>query len=427
MSNLSENELIEEITEAVSHNRKCILKYRKVYEIGTTIEIPSGADIDFNKSVIRRKAGSGAFDLLRNANPVGGDANIRLANVTLDGNREADAISPETPGHRFSGLRLERVSRSRLANVTVIGTVNAEIDLEGASGVYFKYCSDVDAYGLNGYDNDRTAVLIDRSSRVRILGSETYGNKGSGVSSYWAEECEYHHIVTHHNGYSNLSINGKRSKASNVLTYASGYSGLNVGHENEENRTDDTVIMNVHSYDNTYEGLTVAGSARVQVTNLIVHGNKRNNINLFRNSTETRLTQVVSRQSAGGQGILVQSGHHFVVSSTITGNAAHGIYVKNGAAVTVGSGVTISNNAQSVADCSGIVLENSERSMIMGAAIFDDQSAKTQGCGITIDGGGHHTIALNRIEGNKYDGLRVVNEPAGMAETLALITEHASS
>ncbi|GAA3399672.1 right-handed parallel beta-helix repeat-containing protein [Paenibacillus hodogayensis] len=419
------NDLNAAIDAAQTAGEKLVLPSRKVYEIGGTVTIPTGAEIDFNFSTIRRKAGSGVFDMIRNADPVNGNNRIRLSNLIIDGNKGADQLVATQPTHRFSGLRLEKVDDSYLRGIVVTGTVNAEIGGNGAAGIYVKNSKRIDAYELTGYDNDRTAILLDRSQNIRIFGSLTCGNLGSGISSYDADEAEYHDIVTHHNGYSNLSVNGERSKVSNVLSYESAFSGLNIGHEIAEGRADDTVVTNVHSYNNNYEGLTITGSARVQVVNLVVYGNRRNNIQVYGGSTASKLTNIVSRNSAGGQGIVYKSGTgHSLVAAEVYGNAYSGIYVQKPSSVTdpvsltVGYGVKIYNNGQLNSTVSGIVLENSRDSQIIGAEIYDDQAVKTQGYGVSVSGGSGHAFALNNIHDNATSQIRLLGSPANLKFSL---------
>lgn len=429
-----QHDLNAAIAAAQAAGEKLVLPSRQVYEISATVLIPSDVEIDFNYSTIRRKAGSGVYDMIRNADPANGNRGIRLHHLIIDGNKDVDQLAAVQPSHRFSGLRLEQVVDSDLRGIVVTGTVNAEIGGNGAAGIYIKYSKRIDARELTGYDNDRTAIMLDRSQNIRIFGSLTCGNLGSGISSYNADEAEYHNIVTHHNGYSNLSVNGERSKVSNVLSYESAYSGLNIGHESPENRSDDTVVTNVHSYNNNFEGLTIAGSARVQVVNLVVYGNRRNNIQVFGGATASKLTQVISRDSAGGQGIVYKSGAgHVLNASEVFGNAYSGIYVQKTSAMTdpvslsVGPGVKIYNNGQLNSSVSGIVLDNSMDSQIIGAEIYDNQAVKTQGYGVTVSGGGGHTFALNRVYDNGTDQIRLLGAPANLKFSLNMPSTYDST
>jgi Alanine-zipper, major outer membrane lipoprotein len=398
------------INDFANRNVKLTLK-RKIYEVTASLLIPSNVEVDFNHSTIKRKTGAGVFDLIKNADTVNGNTDIKLYNLKIDGNKDADLLVATTESHRFGGLTLFKVTNSTLKNIEVTGTVNNE----NTAGIYFEDCSGVDAYNLDGYSNDRTAILLVRS-KVRINGSITYDNLGSGISSIDADESEYHNIVTYNNGYSNLSINGERSKASNILTYGSSYSGLNIGHSTAGNNSDDTIVTNVHSYNNGYEGITIAGSKGVKLIGFEVHGNTRNNVRVYDGASDTKLLSFTVRDSAGGQGMLYESGlNHLVNDADIYGNAASGIYVSAGVSIKVGDLVNVYNNGiVNTANSGGIVLNGALDSYIGDVNIFDNQTTKTQETGLWIAGGSGHKIKNPTIKDNKTYGYRETNAPTGV-------------
>lgn len=325
------------IQRAINASVGSKLKFQEgVYIIGKTIQLPSDIEIDFNNSTIIRKSGLPAFDMFINANPIKGNDNLVLKNLIIDGNKDADSFVATSVSDRFSGLKLVKVKNSKLDNVTVKRTVNGEDqgdnkELRPAAGIYFVTSFNIDCNNINGYNNDRTAIFINKS-KVKINGSTTYNNLGSGISSTDADESEYHNVVSYNNGYSNISVNGVRSKVSSVVTYNSKYSGLNIGHDGVP--SDDTVVWNIHSYNNAYEGLTIGGSARVQVNNIEVYGNHRNNIRVFNKSTASKINNVISRDSIGGAGIKYDSGEgHSLKKANIFNNALNEIEISKGVSV----------------------------------------------------------------------------------------------
>lgn len=387
---------------------KLIFPSGNTFLITSSLIIPSDVNIDFNGSTIKRKAGSGTFNMLINSDTTIGNTNIKLYNLLIDGNKDADGLVPGA--NNFGGLVFYKVTNSELKNITVTNTVNNE----DVAGIYFKDCSEINAYNINGYSNDKTAILIWTSSRIKIFGSYTHDNLGSGVSSYNSPECEYHFIKTHNNGYSNLSVNGLRCKVSNVLSYNAGNSGVNVGHINQP--TDDTEINNVISYNNTYEGLTISNSSNVQINNLTVYGNARNNIRISEGATNCKFTNMVSKNSAGGQGMLIESGiGHTIDNAEFFLNAVSGIYISTGVEVSIGCNVKCYNNGQiTSANSAGILLNSANNCKIIGAECYDNQSTKTQETGLWIAGGSGHIIALCNIHDNKTYQIRVNNSPTNI-------------
>jgi hypothetical protein len=377
-----------------------------VYHINAALTIPSGADVDFGGATIRRATGAGVFNMLTAT----GASNIALRNLIIDGNKDADTLVAETSGHRFGGLIFDTVTDSLLENVTVTGTVNNEL----TAGIYLDTCSDIVARNVNGYSNDRTAILVWESTRVTIDGSYTHDNEGSGVSSYLSPECSYLNIVTHDNGYSNLSVNGLRCRVSNVLTYGSTMSGLNIGHTTQA--SDDTTVSGVQSYGNTLDGITITGSARVVVLNFECHGNTRNNILATTGASACRFANGTSRDSAGGQGLYFQYGDgHQVSNVSIFGNAVSGVNIATTASRVTLQGVKVYNNGQvTSANSAGIIVNSTTLCKVVGCDAFDDQGTKTQESGIWLAGGSNHIVTATYVPTNKTYGLRQTSSPTGI-------------
>lgn len=375
------------------------------YVINATLTIPTGADVDFGGATIQRATGS-VFDMLANADGVAGNSGITLRNLTIDGNKAADGRVAENVGDRFGGLVLVKVTDSLLDNVTVKGTVNNEL----TAGVYFDQCTDIYARNLNGWNNDRTAILLSASSRITIDGSLTYDNLGSGISSTLSPECACLNITSHDNGYSNLSVNGVRSRISHVLSYGAGMSGVNIGHLND---AADTVGTNIVSYGNTYEGISVS-SSRINISNFEVHGNARNNIRTMTGAVACRFTNGVVRDSAGGQGVFFETGAgHSVAFCDVFGNAVSGINVPAAApSVEIGPGVRVFNNGKvTSANSAGVLLNTTTNARLIGVECYDDQGTKTQESGVWLAGGSGHVLVGNRVEGNKTNQVRVSSSP----------------
>ena len=96
---------------------------RQIYEITGTIVIPNGSEIDWNNCGIIRKAGYKGFDLIKSENT----SKLKLNNLLIDGNKNADNLSNANAGDRFAGLRLKNVTDSDLKNISVINTCSGEI------------------------------------------------------------------------------------------------------------------------------------------------------------------------------------------------------------------------------------------------------------------------------------------------------------
>lgn len=388
---------------------------RTTYELTTSINIPDNAEVDFNSCIIKRKTGSGVFDLVKNSNQTTGNININVYNLNLDGNKNADSLVNSNSAHRFSGLKFKNVTGFKLNNIDVINTCSAEIQAEGNNAGTLIELSEGEAVNINGSYNAGTAVLL-VNSKVKISGSKTHDNTGSGISSYASDDCKYFDIETYNNGYSNLSVNGRRSIVNNVTSYGSAYSGVNIGHNDQS--SDDTQLSNIISYNNGYEGLTIAGCSNIQGTNIIVYGNARNNIRIFDGATKTKLLNIDCHNSAGGQGILYESGEgHLIDNAKVYANHTSGINVGTGAKVKIGNNVECFNNGRVVStNSAGVIFNNASGCEIGTAKLYDNQTTKTQESGLWIAGGSGHKVFLLTAENNKTYQIRKTSAPTGIIE-----------
>lgn len=395
------------IASSITKNTKVKFK-KKVYEIDSPILIPDDVYIDFNRAVIKRKTGSGVFDLVKNIDAVNGNTGITLKDLRLDGNKDIDSLVATNDAHRFSGLKLTKVSDSELRNVTVTNTVNGEDQqVTPANGIFLVDCNDIDAFNLNGYNNDRTAIFFKDSDKIRVFGSKTYDNGGSGISSNNANECEYYGIRSYNNGYSNLSVNGLNCIVDGVRVSGSLYSGMNIGHNGFP--SDGTIVSNVISYGNTLDGVTIGGSSHVQLMNINTWGNARENIRVFDGSSDSQMLNILSHD--GVTGVRYYSGkNHTIDNAQFYKNTNAGIYADTGTSGVIGEKIKSYNNGY------GAVLSNAIN-WVVGGEYYDDQATKTQIYGLWIAGGSGHIIKSPNTHDNLTSDYFTSANPANITRT----------
>lgn len=381
-----------QILEYTQGGYNCIFPFKTI-EITETIFIPSNANVDFNFTTIKRKAGlTNIFDLISNTDATNGNMNIRISNLLIDGNRQVDSLVNTNDDYRFSGLKLTKVTGvSEISNVTVINTVNnEELQTTPASGIFYVNCSGLKFNNINGWDNLGTAIFNVGSSKCTIDGSLTYNNTGSGIGGY-GDECNFLNIDTHNNGYSNLSVNGKRCIVDNVRSYSSGCSGLNIGQDTATAYADDAVISNIHSYNNSYEGITVTHSDRVKIVNINVYGNAidttRENIRVSL-SNSTKWLNIISHDCTSIAIKFYNGIGHTIDSSEFYGCGV-GMYVDSMASVVIGNTVKIHNNTD------GVILATASKCNLVGCEIYTNSRY-----GIQISGGTGHKLLETNIYGN---------------------------
>lgn len=384
-----------------------------VYGISGGIIIPGGRTLELEGATIRRIAGTlngGPSTYMLKVDSVSG---VIVRNVIIDGNKDVDALVATTESHRFGGLVFANCSTCRAESVTVTGTVNAEdtaaIYVDASQGTVLK--------DITGYSNDRSAVYFHNSDGCSIDGGLFYNNLGSGITSYNANDCHYLNIVAHDNGYSQVSANGLNSIVCNVTTYngASGYSGVNIGHDAVNNRSDNSQVSNVVTYNNAGWGLTVAGSTNVSLDNINSFGNTNLNIQIFSNSTKCRLNNVsVTGGTSNGIGLLSGLGHQ-LNNVTASGNGLSGLKVDTGInGVQICNSKFYNNGAITSGNSAGILLNACTGAQISNAEFYDDQGTPTQESGLWVAGGGSHTITGIYAHGNKTYQYRETSSPTGM-------------
>ncbi|MDD2637154.1 MAG: right-handed parallel beta-helix repeat-containing protein [Bacteroidales bacterium] len=396
---------LQKAIDSSSKNKKQLILRTtdKNYFISSTIKIPSDIVIDFNNNTIYRDTKYGVFDMFTNNNHRIGNKNIKFMNLKIHGNKDVDSRNATNYKDRFSGIYLYNVTDTELNKIEVSYTVNGEEQKDGnRAGIMFENCSNITAKDLDGHHNDRTAIYILNSS-VKIYGSYTHNNKGSGISGNNSYNSEYSNIKTHNNGYSQLSINGKNNKASFIDAYngAKGYSNINIGHNIKSADASGTFISNVNSYDSEGWGLTVSGSNNVTISDAIIHGNKGNNIYIIDNSN--RVTILNSKAFNGSStGVYFKNGTgHIINNSEIFDNGSHGVEIAASASVYLGPSVKIYNNGKVTASNSaGVAVSGYAK--IEGGYYYDNQNKKTQSADVWAAGGIIDLINFNILMNSEY-------------------------
>jgi len=366
-------------------NKKTVQFPHGTYLITSSIILPSGVIIEGNNSTIIRKSDPlNVFDIITNSDHVNGNDDIFIKDLRIDGNCWVDNLDPANSADRFAGLYFEKVFDSRLDNITVNNTINGEIQAVRTRGAYyFHNCIDIKCNSLNGYFNDRTCILLHQSSRIRILGSETANNKGSGMSSQTISDCEFHFLESYNNGYSNISINGSRCRISNVYTHHSDLSGLNIAHVDDP--SDFNFVSMVHSHSNKLDGVTVSSSTGVSIIQLNSYNNAKSNLR-FKDLANRSRSSHVFVENASENGIKYESGVGHVIDNVISSmNNFSGILALNQAELTIGLGAETYNNSQSGQGVSGVNLNKVNNCRVFGLNSYDNQINKTQ-IGLYIEG-----------------------------------------
>jgi parallel beta-helix repeat protein len=384
------------------------------YAIASTLTVPSGKTILGQGASLTRKIGSGAFDLLANSDQVGGNTDIVIDGLRVDGNKDADTLIVDNVADRFSGISFIGVTGdSNISECTVTGTINAEEH----GGIYVENCVGVSITGNIASANDRTGIVVFGNIDCVFNNNKSYSNSGSGISGGGNTDCIYSKNYTYSNGsggtYTGLNGTGSRSKIINNISHSNTGSGINVGESTF--RSDEALIQGNTCYSNTLEGFTVGYSDNVSLIGNLAYDNVRNNVRIFNGSNGCKVADNTIIDSAGGHGILINEGlRHSISRNNLSGNANSGLYVSTAATDGICiDNICTNNGAITSANSSGILLDIVTGWLIRGNRCYDTLGAGgTQETGIWLAGGSGNIIEGNRVYTNKMYSIRETSSPS---------------
>lgn len=383
-----------------------------VYAVTNTITIPSSRTLEGAQATVRRKAGSGAFDIFQNSDQVGGNQDISIVGLIVDGNAAADGLDPTVPADRFSGISFVGVTgNSRVEYCTVTGTVNNET----GGGIYVVDCEDVSIADNEVYDNDRSGIVYFNGARNKFIRNVAYSNGGSGIVGGGCADALFAFNTTHTNGsagvHTGLNASCPRARVMANLSYGNTGSGIAIGEA--VYTSDNAVAQGNECRDNTLDGISVQYSDRVQLIGNKLNGNARHNIRLFNGADECVVVGNVAIGSTGGQGIYVDDGvRHIIASNLCKSNAGSGIVIDSTATDGICCDNVCVNNDIAGAGASGILLTSTTNWNVSNNRCYDTAGAGgTQDYGITISAGSGSILSGNIVYTNAVSGIRELSSP----------------
>jgi parallel beta-helix repeat protein len=387
----------------------------KVYLISSTLTVPSNRTILGNGATIRRMTGSGVFDLIQNLDQVGGNTNIAIRNLVVDGNKDADSLVATDPADRFSGISLKLVTgKSEVVGCKVIGTVNNET----GGGIYVDTCQDVLVENNEVTGNDRTGVVLFNSLRCTIRGNTCYDNDGSGITGGGNTDCHYTDNKTFNNGtigigYTGLNGTGVRSIITGNTSFGNTGSGITVGDGAYDGSY--SVVSNNVCYDNTLDGITVSGTPTtdVRVTGNLAHSNTRRGIWVGTAATDCVITSNTVTEN-DTIGIFLDTGNnHIVANNKVFNNGQSGIYIDPMDNVSVLGNECFNNGRITTANSAGILMLTVTKAVVSDNICYDDQGGSaTQESSIWLAGGSANLVSGNIVYPTKTNLIRETSSPS---------------
>lgn len=355
-------------------------------------------------TVIRRKTGSGVFNMLVIATL----SRVGIEGGVIDGNRAADSLTPTNPAHRFSGVHATSSSFIEVSGARVVGTVNNETN----GGIFFDTCTDSLIKENDVTDNDRTGIVVFNSTRCDIVRNKGYSNLGSGITSSNNVDCLYQGNDTFNNGsagnYTGLNASGLRSRVLGNLSYSNTGSGINVGEVSHV--ADNARLIGNICYSNTLDGFSVQNSAGVLVQGNLANSNARAGIRFFTNATSC-IASANTADLNGTSGIHALSGsHHDFYLNKCRTNVSAGIFLDAVATFAKITGNDCQGNGTGAgANAAGIVVLSNDVDLTDNTS--RDDGTAIQLYGIWLSGALRASLVGNQLAGNVTAALRETSSP----------------
>ena len=329
------------------------------YLVSSTISIPSNVTLfgDNDATTIKRNTSVTPFDIFI----VLSTNNITFANFVIDGVAKLDNA---TVSNRYSAIRILANGGAMPNNITIDGiyiksTTSGEIQSEGNRGaITLEDCYNVQVQNCRFYDNRATAILMcvksgstNTTSQINITNCWGIGEIapfasgfpngfGSMISGQNHSDVIVSNCYANGFGFSNISMNGPRSVVQNCISVNSNFANFNLGHNSTGNNCDNSVIDGCVAYNSKLEGIAVAGSKNLVISNNLVNTcgttSGRNGVAVLYDSGyvagETILVTIVGNQiynSTGGNGLYVEAGTQIQINgNTVANSVATGIYMR---------------------------------------------------------------------------------------------------
>lgn len=406
---------IQDFLSSAAENGTPVSFQKAIYPVGTGIVLSSGSlDADFGGATLQRISGTIANGPTTQIIKLTGMVGAKIKRLKIDGNKDADGLSATNYFNRFGGLVLDTCSYCEIYDVEIVRTTNGE----DTAGLYPVNCFRCDFVKIRASYNDRTAIYPRGCDACSFIDVYTHHNLGTGLGGRDCDDCIYRNLIAHDEGYSQISLNGKRAIVDNVLSFNSpvNYAAVVLGHDTDGGRADGTVASNIIIRDCMGMGLCVQGSSNVTVSNYTIERCADVAVRIFNNNSSVQLYNGTIRDGSV-RGMSIETGRgNKIAGLTIHGQGGGGLAVVSGVTDCSLRDITAYNNGMTVTggNSFGILLEGAIACRLSGFRVFDNQSTKTQENGVFVNGGSGHVIESGQSSGNKSYQLREINSPSGI-------------
>ena len=371
------------------------------YSINSVLTVPSHRTVLFHPGAyLTQPSGTNLTVFIKNSDQSGGNTNIHLIGVEIDGNKTNNAGDVQVIGINLSKCSKSSVTHCKVHDLQGHSTSppSVGIGVSGISDDCYVAFNDVRDLG----DASKTADgIFTKGKAIRVIGNVVYNYADTGIV---VEDSSSAEVVGNDVDANNLgqciaisldttdfTVSGntcKNAKATNgggiVVMKLSGSVGPTRG----------TLAGNV------YKGNLASGAGRGFY---------------IQDAFDITLAGNVS-ENAKNDGIFLQR----VTRATVTGwearqNGDYGLRISGSTDVTIGAGVS-SSNSQTTANVSSGILVNKDGStestgiLISGVRSFDEEAVagnKDQAYGIEVLDASEVVIQGNNVTGNRSGGMSI--------------------
>ena len=235
---------IQVFLSSAAENGTPVSFQKAIYPVGTGIVLSSGSlDADFGGATLQRISGTIANGPTTQIIKLTGMVGAKIKRLKIDGNKDADGLSGANYSDRCGGLVLDTCSYCEIYDVEIVRTTNSE----DTAGLYPVNCFRCDFVKIRASYNDRAAIYPRGCDACSFIDVYTHHNLGTGLGGRDCDDCIYRNLIAHDEGYSQISLNGKRAIVDNVLSFNSpvNYAAVVLGHDTDGSRADGTVASNI--------------------------------------------------------------------------------------------------------------------------------------------------------------------------------------
>lgn len=230
------------INTAVSQSKVCYIPPNTIINVTSSILIPSNAVIwggHRETSIVRADpSASVSIKVLRNSDWTGGNNNIQIRNITVDGNDVGF-------NDEFNGsvcVEFQKVTSSSLSDLNIT---------RGAiEGIYWYLGNNIQLNNIKAYDNGPFASEV------------SYGGDASGIHLDTCEDAVINGAVSYRNGFHGIIITGCDNVDIDGVLHSNGFQGLFI----QAGSTN--VNAKIVSHDN-FRGVYVTDSNYVRVDGVV--------------------------------------------------------------------------------------------------------------------------------------------------------------